>query len=554
MKRKKLNKTITHTTLLLSNAKRLLGIACLLLTLLPVTAQQLTTQIDTTSIRIGEQLHYSITAQVDTSQTVIFPAAKNFGALEVVEAYPTDTVLLKTAKLKLLKKYALTQWDSGSYTIPKQKVLIDNKPFFTDSATIAVNKVVVDTTKQGLYDIKNAIILPKSYSNIWKTIGYIFLVLLVIAAFLFWLLKRHKKKIERERVIPPFEQAMQSLSELDTTDFLAQQEYKAYYTQLTEALRTYYDNKVYDRALESTTQELIDQLKAQKDSGQVAFETETIKQLEDVLKRADMVKFARIYPEQGKAQADRTVVENIIKNTREVLPQPTEEELLKDEAYQASLSRKRKRKLYATAIAGIIAIILTSTTIAIVIKGYDEVRDLIFGNHTRELVEGTWITSEYGVPSMVISTPKTLKRFEITLPDELKGKIENTMFMWESKPRAITVAFSQTKYPPKTEIDIQQVIDGSLKGMEKQGASFTIVKNEKFTTPNGAEGLKTFGTGKYKDPIVGIDQNIEYALLTFQAESLVQQLILTWIDEDKYSDQIARRILTSVELVTGDQE
>ena len=35
--------------------------------------------------------------------------------------------------INLIKKYGLTQFDSGRYTIPKQKVLIGDKEFYTDS-------------------------------------------------------------------------------------------------------------------------------------------------------------------------------------------------------------------------------------------------------------------------------------------------------------------------------------------------------------------------------------------------------------------------------------
>ena len=76
-----------------------------------------------------------------------------------------------------------------------------------------------------------------------------------------------------------------------------------------------------------------------------------------------------------------------------------------------------------------------------------------------------------------------------------------------------------------------------------------ITKNEKFVTPNGAEGIKTFGSLEY--PIGNTENfvNGKYASLSFTAENKVmQQIIITWRQDDVYADQIVERILNSVEL------
>ena len=65
-------------------------------------------------------------------------------------------------KFELLKHYRLTQFDSGGYVIPTQKVIIGEKPFYTDSLKVEVITIQVDTTKQGLYDIKPIIEVRKS--------------------------------------------------------------------------------------------------------------------------------------------------------------------------------------------------------------------------------------------------------------------------------------------------------------------------------------------------------------------------------------------------------
>lgn len=505
-------------------------------------------KVDTTSIRIGEQINYTVTVEADQLATVVFPEGQTFSPLEMIESYKIDTSFAQT-KMTLIKKYGLTQFDSGSYKIPRQRILIGDRTIETDSFRIAVDNVKLDTLTQGLYDIKPAIELPTDYSKFWKYLLWIIPILLAIVGFLIWLLRRHKKRVEAEKYVPPFEQAIATLRQLDESDYIATSKYKQYYSTLTDTVRRYYEEKVYDRALESTTEELIERLQAEKDSGHIDFNPETIQQLNDIFKRADLVKFARINPPSGKAEADRIAIEQIVKETKEALPEPTVEELMKDQDYREEMERKRNRRLWFTGIAGVAGILIIALIAGIVIKGTSEVKDFILGNATRELAEGNWITSEYGFPSVVISTPKVLERKDVPLPEEAKGKVQATAFSWETLPPAVSVTLVQTILPKGVEPAVEDLINAQVAELEKFGFTANIVKQEKMKTPNGAEGVKTFGTGTLTiNKEKGISISGEYTILSFISENIIQQVLLTWDEEDPYSVQIAERVINSVEL------
>lgn len=68
----------------------------------------------------------------------------------------------------LQKVYALTQFDSGNYKLPTQRIEINGKGFFTDSTFISVANVPVDTLAQKMYDIKPLIEVEKSNPDLWK--------------------------------------------------------------------------------------------------------------------------------------------------------------------------------------------------------------------------------------------------------------------------------------------------------------------------------------------------------------------------------------------------
>ena len=94
--------------------------------------------LDTTSISIGEQATYELRLSLDSISLVKFPEKKDFLPIEVVEIFDTDTII---SPFTLIKKYKLTQFDSGTYYVPKQKFTIRNKVFETDSIKLIVNNV-----------------------------------------------------------------------------------------------------------------------------------------------------------------------------------------------------------------------------------------------------------------------------------------------------------------------------------------------------------------------------------------------------------------------------
>jgi len=511
---------------------------------------QVTSSIDSTKIKIGEQITYNIQVEADTTDLVVFPEGQTFSPLEMIESYEIDTTK-KDSRYNFIKKYALTQFDSGIYSIPRQKVIIGDKTFFTDSLKVQVNNIVVDTTKQGLYDIKPIIEVEKSASNFWRNLFIVLLILAIISALIYWFVWRKKPLTEEEEIalLPPYDRAKMALKKLDESRYLQKEEIKEYYSELTFIIRKYLDEKVYDRALESTTDELIHRLKLLKDGNQIELSNEDIKNLETIFKRADLVKFAKSKPDIALAEIDRNTVDIEIDHVKEALPEPTEEEKLLDLQYKEEQKRKKKRKkIIITAL--IIVTLMIGTFVGFSIKyGFNYVVDTIIGNESKELLEGDWVKSEYGVPPIYISTPNVLERVESKSLDSLQqGNI--TMFTYGNLSCSIDIAVSTTKVNLQgdSQIDLKQFIEGNLKMLDNNGVKNVITKQEQFITPNAAEGLKVYGTGDLPIPVSGNFKKVNYTILAFTAENIVQQIFLVWDANDVYADQIMQRILNSVEL------
>jgi hypothetical protein len=521
-----------------------------------ISFSQVTSSIDSTKIKIGAQITYKISVESDPSSLVVFPEGQTFSPLEMIESYAVDTVKNKD-KYNLIKKYGLTQFDSGKYTIPRQKISIGEKTFFTDSLKIEVNNVVVDSTKQGLYDIKPIIEVDKKGGNWWKYLLMILLIIGIIGLLMYWFIWRKKSLTEEEQIalLPPYDRAKLALKKLDESHYLEHSEIKAYYSELTLIIRKYLDEKVYDKALESTTDQLVTRLNLLKDGNQIELSKEDIRNIETILKRADLVKFAKSAPDIELAKIDRNTIDMEIDHVKEALPEPTEEEKLLDEKYRQELEHKKKRKkIIISVVIGLF--LLIAIFVGFSIKyGFGYVKDTIIGHNSIELLEGDWITSEYGFPPVTISTPKVLKRMDAPLPEELTEQIEVTMFGYGSLLESFNVVVGTTKYKNLGEgkIDLQNAVEGSFKTWESLGVQNMLVKNEKFVTPNGAEGLKVYGTADFPSLTPNKLEKGNYVLLNFTAENYMHQIVLTWREHDSYADQIVERILNSVELKKAEE-
>ena len=152
--------------------------------------KQVTTSIDTIKNKIGAEFKLTLKTDVDTLSKVVFPNLKNFGALEIISSYPIDTIK-KDDRYELIKKYGLTQFDSGKFTIPSVRILINNKVFLSDSLHVEVTNVQVDTLKQKMYDIKDIIPAQNTIGDWWK---YLLGLLLIggVGALIYWFVMRDR--------------------------------------------------------------------------------------------------------------------------------------------------------------------------------------------------------------------------------------------------------------------------------------------------------------------------------------------------------------------------
>ncbi len=545
-----------HKTTSIKRVRYLLG-ALLFLMLLPSvgfsqTGPKVDAKVDTLAIKIGEQIQYKITVEADSTDVVFFPEGQTFSPLETVEAIMADTIK-NDERVILQKVYSLTQFDSGAYTIPPQRIAINEQPFFTDSFQVKVADVVVDTTKQKMYDIKPLTEVERSTADMWLTALWILLGLMVIGGLVYWFFLRKKPLTEEEKValLPPYDRALMELKKLENSRYLIQDEYKQYYSELTDIVRSYLEEDVHVTAMESTTSELIIKLEMLRDAGEIKLEDETIRQFQKILQTADLVKFAKNKPASSIAEQDRKLVEEIVTQTHAGLPEPTEEDLLLDQEYLEELAKKKQRKRVYWAAAIFAGIIVLGGIGSTIYFGTKKVRDTVFGYPTKDLLEGEWVSSSYGFPPVQLETPEVLVRQEPQLPKETEELIKELQaFSYGSYAGIFSVSTSSITFKNQEEdpkFDV--VINSTLANFEQLGLKNIITKQEEFVTQSGVKGMKTYGSGTLERPN-GDSKSAKYNIVTFGGKGFIQQVVITWEQEDEYAEQIVNRILSTLDVKT----
>ena len=96
--------------------------------------------------------------------------------------------------------------------------------------------------------------------------------------------------------------------------------------------------------MESTTIELILKLNNLSEIKSFAITKDSINRIEDIFKRADLVKFAKYLPEKSVIKNDLKIINEEAKLFSALLPEPTEEEKLKNLNYQKQAEKKLRNE------------------------------------------------------------------------------------------------------------------------------------------------------------------------------------------------------------------
>jgi hypothetical protein len=259
-----------------------------------------TVRMDATHIMVGDQARLFIEVQKSNKQDKLLWATipDTFNHLEVVEKGKIDTVI-KGDVTVYTQRLLISGFDSGLFTIPSfvfnADPKVDDTTFWikTDTLKLLVQTVPVDTSKP-FAGIKGIMLVKSNWwrDYMWYIIGGGVLLLIIIGIVIYFA-RRKKPEPEPQPLTfdeTLYEKTMRLLNELEKQELWQNGKIKEYYTQLTDIVRVYIEERFNTPAMELTTDELLHKARRRADM-QPYYEL-----LGNVLRAADLAKFAKAEP------------------------------------------------------------------------------------------------------------------------------------------------------------------------------------------------------------------------------------------------------------------
>jgi hypothetical protein len=281
--------------------------------------------IDSVQMFIGEQAKLTIQALQPQDHILQFPIFSDSitSNLELVSTLKPDTVLLENSMLQVTNTYIVTSFDSALVYHPGFEIKAGDNIYLTNPISIKIVDMPIDTTQQAITDIKDIYQPPIDWMFYLTIAGYTILAVLIIALIIYLLNKYLKSRNTNQSEPQPepidprkaHEIAYDELEALRQKQLWQSQQFKTYYTELTEILRRYISNRYAIDAMEQTSDDILSEFRRNKELKDKKAE---IKLLNDVLQLADLVKFAKWQPLPDECERSFHQVTQFIDQTKEV--------------------------------------------------------------------------------------------------------------------------------------------------------------------------------------------------------------------------------------------
>jgi hypothetical protein len=266
-------------------------------------------RLDTTRAMIGDQLKLHIRVEKPLRTRVTFPMLHDTlaGKIEIVKKWPVDSVLNQPGRLILSQDLLLTVFDTGFFEIPSLPFAFNDgqikDTLRTQPVSFEILSLPVDTT---IRDIRANMRAPINAAELMPYALALIVLVLVIYLVVYWIRKRRRveTKVPAEVLNEPADViALRELELLREDKPWDRKQIKPYYIRLTEILRIYIERRYGITALEQTTDEILADLKKS------TVPDSSLERLSPILKLADLVKFAKVIPDQEEniSQLDEAV-------------------------------------------------------------------------------------------------------------------------------------------------------------------------------------------------------------------------------------------------------
>ena len=317
-------------------------------------------RMDSLQLLIGQQTILHLKATARKGARIVLPSFKHqdqiVPGVEVVEQSKGDTMQMGDDRIQVSRDYTLTSFDEKVFVVPALDVKIDGKSYHGNPLALKVLTVPVDTVHPNqFYPAKGVQDNPFEWSE-WSFAFWLSLLMIIICGAMIYLrnrLKKNKPIIARIRIVkrvPAHEKALREINDIKHHHTSASQEtQKEYYTQLTNTLRAYIVSRFGFNAMEMTSREIIEHLRASGDQ-------KMIDELRMLFSTADLVKFAKYEIPMNENDANLVNAINFIDRTK-TDEQPKEEKIVPTLSTEDQKSQQQRRLIKTLLWVGGISVV-----------------------------------------------------------------------------------------------------------------------------------------------------------------------------------------------------
>jgi len=266
------------------------------------------------TILIGEPYKVTFTAIFPTNGIVDFPTIGREKDIVVLNR-SWSAAPFTNGYTKAEATYSLTSFRLGDHIICTDSVIYHHDGItqtnpVSETVLSVVTSLEADASSE-IADIKPVHKLPGRIPPwIWMVLGTAAIAFLVgLISSRLW--KNRATILPAAPPVPPHVIAFQALTVLKSKGLLEKNECKPFYTELSFILRTYLDGRFKLNATDETTEEIVEEMSRSSELNGVQRNI-----LQDFMRQADMVKFAKGLPDRATMEAAFDTTKQFVEQTK----------------------------------------------------------------------------------------------------------------------------------------------------------------------------------------------------------------------------------------------
>lgn len=293
---------------------------------LPARAQRVEARLSADTVAVGDRFTLTLVAVHGFDVSPAFPHARAadsvFGDLEVLDLLASGSLLLEEGAARLDSVvYAVTTFALDTARVPPLAVSFNGgvATAYSDSLLLPIQSLVPEEAAA----IRELAGLVDFAGPVWP---YLLLAIVLVtgAGLLYYYMRHRSQTLEiapsaEETGPSPYERARTRLRALETANTDTPDYIVAYFVELSDALRTYFEDGLGVPALECTTRELA--IEFEHPSVRHKMPGGVPERIHDVLSLADLVKFADVHPPQAQSRSALEEAQDVVERIEAKLRQ-----------------------------------------------------------------------------------------------------------------------------------------------------------------------------------------------------------------------------------------